>query len=141
MSPRQPGSPASPAEGSSPSPNAGRNSAVAVRYDQKDAAPRVVAKGYGNIADAIIRTAKDNDLYVHESPELVNLLMQVDLDSQIPPQLYVAIAELLAWIYALEEKTLEALPERAVQGAVGETDMAATGSGTAGSGTASTQSA
>ena len=85
----------------------GRNSAVAVRYDQKDGAPRVVAKGYGNIADTIIRTAKDHDLYVHESPELVNLLMQVNLDTQIPPQLYVAIAELLAWIYALEEKTIE----------------------------------
>ncbi len=83
-----------------------RTSAVAVRYDQKEAAPRIVAKGYGNIADTIIRTAKDNGLYVHESPELVNLLMQVNLDAQIPPQLYVAIAELLAWIYALEEKTL-----------------------------------
>ena len=81
-----------------------RHSAVALRYDQKDAAPRVVAKGYGNIADTIIRTAKDNGLYVHESPELVNLLMQVNLDAQIPPQLYVAIAELLAWIYSLENK-------------------------------------
>ena len=85
-----------------------RKSAVAVRYDTQDAAPRVIAKGYGNIADTIIRTAKNNDLYVHESPELVNLLMQVDLDSQIPPQLYVAIAELLAWIYSLEEKTVDA---------------------------------
>lgn len=82
-----------------------RSTAVAVRYDPKDAAPRVVAKGYGTIADTIIRTAKEHGLYVHESPELVNLLMQVDLDAQIPPQLYVAIAELLAWIYALEEKT------------------------------------
>lgn len=89
------------------SPTTERTSAVAVRYDTKEAAPRVVAKGYGNIADTIIRTAQENDLYVHESPELVNLLMQVDLDSQIPPQLYIAIAELLAWIYALEEKTVE----------------------------------
>ena len=90
-----------------------RPTAVAVRYDTEDSAPRVVAKGYGNIADAIIRTAKANDLYVHESPELVNLLMQVDLDAQIPPQLYVAIAELLAWIYTLEEKTVQPpeLPE------------------------------
>jgi len=83
-----------------------RPGAVAVRYDSQDAAPRVVAKGYGNVAETIIRTAREHDLYVHESPELVNLLMQVDLDTQIPPQLYVAIAELLAWIYALEEKTL-----------------------------------
>jgi flagellar biosynthesis protein len=84
-----------------------RSTAVAVRYDPKDAAPRVVAKGYGTIADTIIRTAREHGLYVHESPELVNLLMQVDLDAQIPPQLYVAIAELLAWIYALEEKTVD----------------------------------
>lgn len=86
-----------------------RTSAVAVRYDTQDTAPRVVAKGYGTIADTIIRTAKENNLYVHESPELVNLLMQVNLDAQIPPQLYVAIAELLAWIYALEEKAVEPL--------------------------------
>ncbi len=97
-----------------------RTSAVAVRYDQKDAAPRVVAKGYGNIADTIIRTAKDHDLYVHESPELVNLLMQVDLDTQIPPQLYVAIAELLAWIYALEEKTVEQKTEASASLAAGQ---------------------
>lgn len=86
-----------------------RPSAVAVRYDTKEAAPRVVAKGYGSIAEAIIRTAKENGLYVHESPELVNLLMQVNLDAQIPPQLYVAIAELLAWIYSLEERAGEVM--------------------------------
>src|SRR3546814_5066361 len=57
---------------------------------------------YGTLAENIIRTAKDNGLYVHESPELVGLLMQVDLDTHIPPQLYLAIAELLAWLYALE---------------------------------------
>lgn len=88
-----------------------RTTAVAVRYDTKEAAPKVVAKGYGNIADTIIRTAKEHNLYVHESPELVNLLMQVNLDAQIPPQLYIAIAELLAWIYSLEEKTAESLVE------------------------------
>jgi flagellar biosynthesis protein len=41
-------------------------------------------------------------VYVHESPELVALLMQVDLDARIPPELYVAVAELLAWLYAIE---------------------------------------
>ena len=105
MNPSAPGP--TPPPDSSGSPRE-RTSAVAVRYDQKDAAPRVVAKGYGNIADTIIRSAREHGLYVHESPELVNLLMQVDLDTQIPPQLYLAIAELLAWIYALEEKTLDA---------------------------------
>src|SRR5690554_1295567 len=102
MSPPYPNPPARASADSSQ-----RSTAVAVRYDTKDAAPRVVAKGYGNIADMIIRTAREHNLYVHESPELVNLLMQVDLDAQIPPQLYVAIAELLAWIYALEERTID----------------------------------
>lgn len=83
-------------------PEADRPTAVAIRYDTKDNAPRVVAKGYGNLAETIIRTAREHNLYVHESPELVGLLMQVDLDAHIPPQLYVAVAELLAWLYALD---------------------------------------
>ena len=79
------------------------NSAIALRYDPTaDNAPRVVAKGYGHVADAIIATAKEHNLYVHESKELVGLLMQVDLDQHIPPELYLVIAELLAWLYALE---------------------------------------
>lgn len=83
-------------------PKEPRSRAVALRYEPDDAAPRVVAKGYGTIADNIIRSARDNGLYVHESAELVGLLMQVDLDRHIPPALYQAIAELLAWLYALE---------------------------------------
>ncbi|MBP6020040.1 MAG: EscU/YscU/HrcU family type III secretion system export apparatus switch protein [Burkholderiaceae bacterium] len=89
--------------------NDGRPSAVAITYDSGDSAPRVIAKGYGTLAETIIRTAKENELYVHESPELVGLLMQVDLDAHIPPQLYLAIAELLAWLYALEGKEYEKL--------------------------------
>jgi flagellar biosynthesis protein len=81
-----------------------RRSAIALAYDQQggDAAPRVVAKGYGMIADMIVRRAIEAGLYVHESPEMVSLLMQVDLDSHIPPVLYQAVAELLAWLYQLE---------------------------------------
>lgn len=81
---------------------ASRGAAVALSYTGQDAAPRVVAKGYGQIADAIVRVAREQGLYVHESRELVGLLMQVDLDTQIPPQLYAAVAELLAWLYRLE---------------------------------------
>jgi flagellar biosynthesis protein len=82
--------------------NDGRPTAVAITYDKGDSAPRVVAKGYGTLAENIIRTAKEHGLYVHESRELVGLLMQIDLDANIPPQLYLAIAELLAWLYKLE---------------------------------------
>ncbi|MBN9094424.1 EscU/YscU/HrcU family type III secretion system export apparatus switch protein [Pandoraea pnomenusa] len=79
-----------------------RRTAVALAYGAKDTAPRVVAKGYGLLADTIVRTAREHGLYVHESPELVSLLMQVDLDQRIPAQLYQAVAELLAWLYKLE---------------------------------------
>ena len=77
-------------------------SAVALAYTQADAAPRVVAKGRGILAERIIERAHESGVYVHESPELVSLLLQVDLDQRIPPQLYIAVAELLAWIYRLE---------------------------------------
>jgi len=76
--------------------------AVALAYSQTDSAPRVVAKGRGLIAEQIITRAHQSGVYVHESAELVALLMQVDLDQHIPPQLYLAVAELLAWLYRLE---------------------------------------
>lgn len=79
-----------------------RKSAVALAYRETDAAPRVIAKGRGLIAEEIIARAKECGLFVHESTELVALLMQVDMDERIPPELYRAVAELLAWIYQIE---------------------------------------
>ncbi len=76
--------------------------AIALAYSQTDAAPRVVAKGKGLIAEAIIARAKEHGVFVHESPELVALLTQVDIDEHIPAQLYMAVAELLAWLYRIE---------------------------------------
>jgi flagellar biosynthesis protein len=84
--------------------------AVALAYSQTDAAPRVVAKGRGLIAEQIISRAREHGVYVHESPELVSLLMQIDLDQRIPPQLYIAVAELLAWLYRLESGQSAAPP-------------------------------
>ncbi|KVT73513.1 transporter [Burkholderia ubonensis] len=83
---------------------ASRKRAAALVYDAKggDAAPRVIAKGYGAVAEMIVARARDAGLYVHTAPEMVSLLMQVDLDDRIPPQLYQAVADLLAWLYALE---------------------------------------
>lgn len=81
---------------------ADRPSAVAISYANKDKAPIVVAKGYGDVAESIVRRARESGLYVHASPDLVKLLMHVDLDAQIPPQLYIAVAEVLAWLYKLE---------------------------------------
>ncbi len=81
-----------------------RTSAVALAYRDGDLAPRVVAKGRGLLAEEILRRAKESGLYVHESRELVGLLMQVDLDRHIPPELYRVIAELLAWLYHAEHR-------------------------------------
>ena len=87
-----------------PSASKERSLAIALAYAPGDSAPRIVAKGRGLIADEIIRRAREYGVFVHESPELVTLLMQSNLDDRIPPQLYVAIAELLAWIYRLEQQ-------------------------------------
>lgn len=84
-----------------------RAQAVALTYEPGEGAPRVVAKGKGLLAEEIIERAKAAGVFVHESPDLVNLLMQVDLDDRIPPQLYVAVAELLAWLYRLEHELAE----------------------------------
>jgi flagellar biosynthesis protein len=78
--------------------------AVALAYSQADAAPRVVAKGRGLIAEQIIAKARENGVYVHESPEMVALLTQIDIDQHIPAELYMAVAELLAWLYSLEHE-------------------------------------
>ena len=77
-------------------------SAVALAYQNGMPAPKVVAKGKGLLAEQIIGRAKEAGVFVHESKELVALLMEVELDKQIPPALYRAIAELLAWLYHIE---------------------------------------
>ena len=74
-------------------------SAVALAYREGDRAPRMVAKGRGEIAEEILRRANEAGVYVHQSRDLVGLLMNVDLDAHIPPALYIAVAELLAWLY------------------------------------------
>jgi flagellar biosynthesis protein len=85
-----------------------RKTAVALTYEAGASAPQVVAKGRGLIAQAIIERASEAGIYVHESPELVALLMQVELDEAIPPQLYIAVAELLAWLYRLDRGDAQA---------------------------------
>ncbi|HVL75524.1 MAG TPA: EscU/YscU/HrcU family type III secretion system export apparatus switch protein [Noviherbaspirillum sp.] len=90
-------------------PDAKRN-AVALAYQTGDLAPKVVAKGRGLIADEIIARAREHGVFVHESRELVALLMQVDLDRHIPPALYRVVAELLAWLYHIDAIKGGAIP-------------------------------
>lgn len=83
----------------------GRRQAVALAYQDRDDAPRIVAQGYGDLAERIISEARRQGIYVHDAPELVGLLMQLNLDEAIPPRLYQVIAELLVWVYELAPDT------------------------------------
>lgn len=89
----------------SPPPLTSQQVAIALTYGTSQGAPKVVAKGRGIIAQAIIERAKQHGIFVHESEDLVGLLMKVELDQEIPAQLYLAVAELLAWLYQLEHQT------------------------------------
>ena len=77
-----------------------RDTAVALRYNQdKDQAPTVIAKGQGLIAERIREIAGQQGIPIHRDSDLVELLAQVDIDREIPGELYAAVAEVLSWIY------------------------------------------
>ena len=79
--------------------------AVALKYEsEKDSAPRVVAKGRDLIAEKIIETAKAHNVALYEDKNLVQVLEALDIDTEIPPELYRAVAEVLAFIYRLNRK-------------------------------------
>jgi flagellar biosynthesis protein len=79
--------------------------AVALSYDKdKDAAPKVVAKGRGQVAEKIIKTARAHHVPLVEDENLVQVLEALDLEMQIPPELYHAVAEVLAFVYRLNAK-------------------------------------
>jgi flagellar biosynthesis protein len=76
--------------------------AVALRYESsRDGAPRVVAKGRGHVAQSILGVARQHHVPVHEDPGLAEVLEALDLDLEIPPELYRAVAEVLAFVYRL----------------------------------------
>jgi len=78
--------------------------AVALKYNKgKDSAPKVVAKGKGYIAEKIIEAARENNVPLYEDKNLSQVLEALDLDTEIPPELYRAVAEVLAFIYKLNK--------------------------------------
>ena len=78
-------------------------SATALQYAGKNA-PTITAKGHGELAEDIIKLAREHGVLVHEDRELSKLLNQLELGEQIPPQLYVVIAELIAFSYVMQGK-------------------------------------
>ena len=109
-------------------PAAQQKAAVALAYPKGEIAPKVVAKGYGDTAERIIQEAKKADIFVHDAPDLFNLLVQIDMDDHIPPELYRAIAEILAFVYSMEKavdqepQTFEAWKEKMAAAVTGQDD-------------------
>lgn len=82
--------------------------AAAIRYDaDKSDAPRLTAKGSGQVAEKIIELARRHDIPVREDRALVQILSKLDIDRQIPPELYRAVAEILAFVYSANEQYRE----------------------------------
>ena len=82
--------------------------AVALRYEAaRGNAPKVTAKGAGLVAERIIELAKKEGIPIQEDPDLVGALIQLDLQEQIPPELYKAVAEILAFTYRLNRRMMK----------------------------------
>ena len=79
--------------------------AAALAYDRTGPAPpKLVAKGKGDLAEKIIKLAKERDIAIKEDADLVEALMLLDLEEAIPRELYKVVAEILAFVYSLNQK-------------------------------------
>jgi flagellar biosynthesis protein len=79
--------------------------AVALKYKAyEENAPKVIAKGSGEIAKKIIEKAKEFDVPLFQNEELANMLLNVEVGEEIPPKMYEAVVEVFIWLYNLEEK-------------------------------------
>ena len=79
--------------------------AVALGYNRdKDNAPKVLASGSGEVAKNIINLAKSHDIPVKEDADLVEILSKVDLNQEVPPNLYKAVAEIFSFLYKMTNK-------------------------------------
>lgn len=76
--------------------------AVALKYErEKHNAPKVVASGKGNVAEHIIKLAKEHDILIKKDADLVELLSKIEVNKEIPPMLYKAVAEVFSFIYKI----------------------------------------
>jgi flagellar biosynthesis protein len=82
-----------------------RKAAVALRYRaQEGSAPRVTAQGAGVLAERILAIAKEHHIPVYQDAALVETLAKLDLGAEIPEPLYRAVAKILAFVYALDQR-------------------------------------
>jgi len=79
--------------------------AVAMKYQMyEDNAPKIIAKGSGEIAKKIIEKAKEFDVSIFQNPELTNMLMNVEINEEVPAELYQAVVEVFIWLHKTEQK-------------------------------------
>jgi flagellar biosynthesis protein len=82
-----------------------KKKAVALKYDRETSgAPKAVAKGQGKVASKIIELAKKHDVPIKDDPDLIEVLSSLEIDEEIPAEIYVAVAELLAFVYSMNSK-------------------------------------
>ena len=82
-----------------------KKKAVALGYNRsQDNAPKVLASGAGEIANKIISLAKEHDIPIKEDPDLIEILSKVEVDQEIPPNLYKAVAEIFSFLYKVTNK-------------------------------------
>jgi flagellar biosynthesis protein len=74
--------------------------AMALRYQQPQA-PKVVAKGEGSMAEAMVELARDAGVHLHPDPQLYRQLAHLEVGDEIPSEVYRAIAEIIAYVYWL----------------------------------------
>jgi flagellar biosynthesis protein len=79
--------------------------AVALKYELNSAAPKVTGQGEGYVAQAILDRAKEMGIPTRVEPELVEFLMHLKLNDVIPPKLYAAVAEVIAWAYEVDKES------------------------------------
>ncbi|HYG60839.1 MAG TPA: EscU/YscU/HrcU family type III secretion system export apparatus switch protein [Symbiobacteriaceae bacterium] len=86
-------------------PRPHRKAAVALGYNAgKDEAPKVLAAGRGELADKLVAIAKAHDVPIHQDHPLANALVKLEIGAAIPPELYAAVAEVLAFLWQLERE-------------------------------------
>ena len=82
-----------------------KEKAVALKYDKDGvSAPKVVAKGEGEIAQKIKEKAEEFDIPIFQNEALASSLLNLNLDEQIPPNLYKAVAEVFVWLMQSEKR-------------------------------------
>ena len=92
-----------------------RPNAVAIRHvlsDENPALPKVTAAGYGRIAEEIVRIAFDNGVKVREDGDLAQFLTQIELESEIPSEALVAVAEILSYVYRANGTKIHKSPDK-----------------------------